>query len=512
MSNRGSAREKHLAADGMTRIAVGGFGQESNSFVPDRADFAYFATHRDRPPLVRGAALFDWLSSGSFPICAFIGDMQPDHCLVPLVWAHGGGGGIVTDDAFERIVGELVGRLSEALPVHAVYLDLHGAMVSESFEDAEAEILRRVRAVVGDIPIVVSLDFHANLSPEMVEYSDAILAYETYPHIDRPETGLRAARVMRHILEHGRPTARAFRKIPFLLPATAQCTMVGPSQIIASRSKTLEGECLNVAYAAGFLPSDLYWCGPAVAVHGYDQAVVDREADSFERLILSLEREFTTEIIPVRQAVEQAISIGRTASRPVVLADIHDNPGSGGSGDTTGVLQELLRAGAEQAVIGILCDPEAAQMAHDAGEGAEVSLNLGGRFGPNGVCPVAGNFLVVRLGSGQFTATGAVWGGQDIDLGPMALLSIAGVSIVVSSRRMQAFDLAPFRHVGVEPATQKIVVVKSKVHFRAEFQPIAETVVLVNALGGTVEGDEPLPYRKLRAGVRFRPMSERVST
>ncbi len=245
----------------MARIAVAGFQHETNCFVDDRTDFAYFASHRDRPPLVRGSDVITWLSGSSFALPGFL-DAMRHHELVPLLWTSGSAGGLVTSEAFERISGELVGRLSEAMPVDALYLDLHGAMVTEAFEDGEGELLRRLRAVVGpSIPIVISLDYHANVTPEMVAHTDSIIAYLTYPHVDRPETGARAAKAMELVLKQGRPAGRALRKPPFLLPLNGQCTLVEPSRTIVSRSVVADSGLVSLAYLAGFPPSDsvLVW-------------------------------------------------------------------------------------------------------------------------------------------------------------------------------------------------------------------------------------------------------------
>ncbi|HWI13066.1 MAG TPA: M81 family metallopeptidase, partial [Burkholderiales bacterium] len=194
----------------MARIAVGGFHHETNCFIDARTDFESFRTIGDRPPLSRGEEIFRNLPGRAFAMSGFLADMAK-HELVPLVWASGGAGGYVTSDAYERIVGELIGRLSLAMPVDAVYLDLHGAMCSVDFPDGEGEILRRVRAVVGErVPVVISLDYHTNLTPAMASLSDGMAIYRTYPHVDRPQTGSRAARILATILERGKPTARAF--------------------------------------------------------------------------------------------------------------------------------------------------------------------------------------------------------------------------------------------------------------------------------------------------------------
>ncbi|MDP2242359.1 MAG: M81 family metallopeptidase [Burkholderiales bacterium] len=497
----------------MARIAVGGFQHETNCFVPARTDFEYFAAHRDRPPLVRGPDVIKWLSDTSFALPGFFAEMGARHDYVPLVWTSGGAGGYVTRDAFERITGEMVGRLSEAMPVDAVYLELHGAMVSEDFEDAEGELLRRVRAVVGErVPVVISLDYHANVTSQMVQMTDGIIGYQTYPHVDRRQTGQRAAKVLATVLARGRPTGRALRKMPFLIPLNSQCTMIDPSKAIIEKAAQIEGgDVLNVSYLAGFPPSDLFDCGPSVVVHAYTQALADAAADQLARDIALREPEFAQPLLQPDEAVQQAMRIAAKASRPVVLADTQDNPGAGGTGDTTGVLEALVRNRAQKAVVGIFCDPEAAAAAHRAGENAEIAIALGGKYGPEGVQPYSAKFRVARLGDGRMRTTGPSVGGRDIDLGPMALLQIDGVSVVVSSKRMQAHDQAPFRHLGIEPKEQKILALKSTVHFRADFQPIAEEVLVVLAPGGHVVDTTKYPFKRLRPGVRLYPLGPEFS-
>jgi microcystin degradation protein MlrC len=491
----------------MARIAVGGLQHESNSFVSPPTDFAYFASHRDRPPLVRGPDVIKWLQDTSFALSGFLKATAADHEIVPLLWTSGGAGGPVTADAFERIAGELVGRLSEAMPVEAVYLDLHGAMVSDPFEDSEGELLRRVRAVAGpDVPIIVSLDYHGNVTPQMVECADSIVAYRTYPHVDRAETGAFAAQALSRLLERGRPAGRALRKLPFLIPLNDQCTLVEPSKSIVAHSVVAEGELVNLSYLAGFPPSDLYWCGPAVIAHAWSQADADAAADALAREIALREAEFAVPMVSPEEGVREAMALARSAARPVVLADTQDNPGCGATADTTGVLEALVRLGAQGAVLGYLCDPQAAKAAHAAGEGVEIAIALGGRSGPDGVKSFEARFRVARLGDGKMRTTGLVSGGRDIDLGPMALLQIGGVSVAVTSKRMQALDQAPFRHLGVEPKEQKILALKSTCHFRAEFEPLAEKVIVVIAPGAYLADPAGYPYRRLRPGVRLRPL------
>lgn len=491
----------------MARIAVGGFQHETNCFVEPKTDFSYFMSHRDRPPLVRGDDVIQWLGDTSFGLSGFLKELAGQHEFVPLLWTSGGAGGLVTADAFERIAGELIGRLSAAMPVDAVYLDLHGAMVTEPFEDGEGEVLRRVRATVGeDVPVVISLDYHANVTPQMVAMTDSIVAYRTYPHVDRAETGAYAAQALSLLLKRGRPQGRALRKLPFLIPLNDQCTLVEPSRSIVARTIVGEGDVINLSYLAGFPPSDLYWCGPAVIAHAWTQDAADRAADGMAREIALREAEFAVPMLTPEDGVREAMALARTTSKPIVIADTQDNPGCGSTADTTGVLETLVALDAQGAVVGYFCDAEAAKAAHAAGEGKEITIALGGRSGPDGVKPFHGTFRVVKLGDGKMTTTGQVSGGRVVDLGPMALLRIRGVSIAVTSKRMQAHDQAPFHHLGVEPKAQKILVLKSTCHFRAEFEPIAEKVIVVIAPGHYLADPTHYPFRKLRPGVRLRPL------
>jgi microcystin degradation protein MlrC len=367
--------------------------------------------------------------------------------------------------------------------------------------------LRRVRAVVGaKVPIGISLDYHSNVTPQMVAASDSLIGYRTYPHVDRVETGQFAARALALLLKRGRPTGRALRKLPFLIPLNDQCTLVEPSKSVVGRSLVAEGDLVNLSYLAGFPPSDLYWCGPAVIAHAWSQQAADAAADALAREIALAEPQFAVPMLSPEDGVREAMRIAQGASKPVVLCDTQDNPGCGATADTTGVLETLARFGAEGAVVGYLCDAAAAAAAHAAGEGQDITLGLGGRSGPAGVTPFQATFRVARLGSGKLRTSGKVSGGRDVDLGPMALLQVGGIGVAVTSKRMQALDQAPFRHLGVEPAQQKILSLKSTCHFRAEFEPIAAKVIVVIAPGGYLADPAHYPYRRLRPGVRLRPL------
>lgn len=488
----------------MPRIAVTGFQHETNSFTDHRADHAYFCLHRDRPPLVRGEDVITALRHGTYGLSGFLDAVEPDWQVVPLVWASGGAGGPVTEDAFERIVGEMMEGLASACPLDAVYMDLHGAMVTESLDDAEGEMLRRARAIVGpQVPIVVSLDYHANVSDAMAQIADGMVVFRTYPHVDRPETGARAARILARLLREGRPAGRALRKTPFLLPIDFQCTLVEPSRSIVDWVPPAEADALiNASYAAGFPPSDTEACGPAVVVHARTQAEADRVADAYIHFIQQRETAFAAEFWPEDTGVDEALRRARTATRPIVIADTQDNPGAGGSGNTTGILRALHARQAQGVLAGYFFDPEAARRACDAGEGARVRLALGADGATENF---NAEFEVVRCASGPFRYTGPVAGNVVADLGPMALLRIGGIQIVVTSRNVQAYDAAPFERLGADPTAARILVLKSSCHFRAVFAPMADSVMTVLSPGAYQPDPTACTYQHLRPGVRRMP-------
>jgi microcystin degradation protein MlrC len=319
-------------------------------------------------------------------------------------------------------------------------------------------------------------------------------------------TGRRTARYLDVLLRHrDLCPAKARRAIPFLIPLTGQCTMVDPMQSVYRKLEELEtGDgMLSMSFTSGFPPADIRECGPVLLAYAHDQAKADEAADALYEYILAREAAFQVPMLSPDQAVAKAIA--SKAEQPFVLADVQDNCGAGGTSDTTGLLRALVAQGAVDALLGIVVDPEAAAAAHAAGEGAEIDIAVGGKLFTEGDPPFQGRFHVEKLSNGRFTCTGPFYGGVTPNLGPTALLRIDGVSIVVSTHRMQAADKEIFRHLGREPAEQKILALKSSVHFRGDFTDIAEEILVVEAPGANIDRPERLPYRNLRPGVRLCP-------
>jgi microcystin degradation protein MlrC len=492
----------------MARIAIAGFMHETNCFVPGVTDYEDFAHPADRPGILRGEEIVAEFVKQGASSAGFLAGNDGNHEIRPLLWTSTTPGGTVTAHAYERISGEIIALLSAALPVDGVYLDLHGAMVSEGHADGEGELLRRVRAVIGgDAPIVISLDYHANVTPAMVRHADAILPYRTYPHVDQHATGLRAAAAMKRLLIEGRPAGRALRQLPFLLPLNFQCTLVEPSRgVVAAATARMNDDLISLAYLAGFPPADLHDCGVSVSAHARTQEAADSAVDDIAQYIALREAEFAEPLLQPDEAVREAMRLAAGAAKPIVIADTQDNPGCGGSADTVGMLAALVRNDAKKAVFGVVKDELAAAAAHEAGVGAVLELDLGGRADLPGVAPFHGRFSVEAINDGRYMTTGPVSQGKACDVGPSALLSIGGVLVAVSSRRVQALDRAAFEHLGVVLTEQDIIVLKSTCHYRAHFDPIAETTFAALAPGGHGANPADFPYAELRTGIRYYPL------
>lgn len=488
----------------MARIAVGGFQHETNTFAPTRASLRLFQKADVWPPLSRGEAVVTATAGINLPITGALKELQrAGHQPIPLLWCSANPSAEVTEEAFETIAAMFLEDLSRvAGEVDGLYLDLHGAMVTEHLEDGEGELLRRLREVLGPHkPVVVSLDFHGNVTPAMVEYSSAMVAYRTYPHVDMADTGARSIRLLGDLLD-APPLAKAFQQIPFLMPLTAQCTLNEPMSTLMDHCQRLESDGVaSISLLPGFPPADIHDCGPSVLAYDPDPVRARRACEELAGLVLQHEADFAGILYTPEQAVQRAMSLD---THPVVLADTQDNPGGGGDGNTVGLLTALIRHDAD-AVLAVLTDPPAAARAHQAGIGATLALSLGVPQPHTDEQPVSGHFTVEALGDGSFTGTGPFYLGCRFQLGPMALLRHGRVRVIVSDHKQQAADQAIFRHLGVEPAAQRILALKSSVHFRADFQSMASQVLVVESPGPNLADPGKLAFRRLRPGVRRRP-------
>jgi microcystin degradation protein MlrC len=460
------------------------------------------------PPLLRGKDIFEGVAGINLPIAGFIEGMRGSrHELVPTAWAASSPSAHVTEEAFEHIAGMIVDAIRSAGPLDAVYLDLHGAMVTEHLDDGEGELLARVRAVVGDaIPVVASLDLHANVTRRMLEHADILIAYRTYPHVDMAETGARVAHFLRQRL-NGLPRPKvAAQRVPFLIPLQAQSTMQEPNAgIYAELAKLQRDGIAALSFTPGFPAADFPECGPAVFAYSDDPARAQQTAKRVRAIVEEAEGDYDQPVFEPDECVRRAMQIAGRAARPVVIADTQDNPGAGGDSDTTGMLRALVANHAQRAGLGLINDPDAAKAAHAAGEGAQIEIALGGKSRIPGDAPFRAVFTVEKLSEGRFTCTGPFYRGAKMNLGPCARLRVGGVQVVVACEKPQLADQEMYRFIGIEPTVQAILVNKSSVHFRADFAPIAETILVAKAPGPMLADPGEYPWKRLTPGIRLRP-------
>ena len=453
--------------------------------------------------------LLDRMRGMNVSIAGFIEEAdRAGHCLLPTTWGATSPSSYVTEHAYEHIAGLILDGLRAAQPFDAVYLCLHGAMVAEHLEDGEGELLRRVRVLVGnDVPVVASLDLHSNTTPEMVEHADALVGYRTYPHIDMADTGRRTALHLEGLLGGSGAVHKAFRQIPFIIPITWQCTTTEPMQsVMAMRDDLERGEVASLSVTPGFPAADIHHCGPAVVGYGRTADAARRAVDAIARRDRAARERFRGGAL----YAGRRRAGGRSRSR---------GPRRGRSSSPT---PRTIRAPAATPTPPACCARSSTPTPRRPRSGCwwtpRRRLPPTGRGrGPRSTSPSAASpafratrpfeaeFRVEQVGDGKVLGTGPMYGGARMNLGPMASLRIRDIQILVGSRKAQLADQAMYRHCGIEPTTRKIIVNKSSVHFRADFEPIASEVLICVAPGPMVADPGVLPWTRLRRGMRVRP-------
>jgi microcystin degradation protein MlrC len=404
--------------------------------------------------------------------------------LVHPVSANPNPSGTVTDDAFEKVTGMILDAVDVKGPIDGALLHLHGAMVSDSHEDAEGEFLASLRKRLGpDVPIVVTLDLHANVTQCVADNASALIAYRTYPHIDYYERAWQGAELLERAMRGEVRPKTVIARRPMLYGLDHGRTQRGPMAELIARGEAIEnsGEVLVVSICAGFSHANIHDVGPSVTVTvdgntARGQAIAEEFMDYAWQT-----RDFTTvKLLSVAEAVALARR-GAPGDKPLVVADYTDNPGGGGYGDATAFLKGLVESGVESVAFHAICDPEAVQLGMHAGIGAKITLALGGKTDPAmGGPPLALYGEVVCLTTGRFIAYGPMGGGVERNYGPSMVFRVGGIDIVVISNNGQATDLTQFTSLGVDPTRYRTVAVKSMQHFRAAFEPIARQVILVD--------------------------------
>ena len=473
------------------RIIVGGIMHETHTFSAE-------PTTVDSIPVVRGQDLWRYAGTNHSLGGALDACRERGIEVEPTLLADGVSTGTAGQATFEALVGELTGRVARALPADGIVLNLHGAMVAEGHPDAEAEIVRRIRTMVGSrVPIAVTLDFHANIGRGMVDACDIVTTYDTYPHVDAADRAREAVGLLVGAIEGRIRPTMALVKPPILPVPQAQFTARPPFETLFNHAHQLEdeGAALSVTVAGGFPYADVPDAGMGVlVVTNNDSVSADRLARELGNLAWDLRHEMVVRNQPARDAVAEAIS---HPDGPVILVDVGDNIGGGTPGDGTVLLAELLNQGARDATV-VIADPESVQSAFAAGVGNPIATRVGGKVDRLHGEPVPIRGRVDRVTDGRWIHEGPENAGVPVEMGPTAVVRADGVNLVLTSRKSMPGDLQQLRSVGIEPARQKIIVVKAAVRWRGGYGPIAKHSIDVDTPGlGSVDLSR-FPFRHIR--------------
>ncbi|MCB9946554.1 MAG: M81 family metallopeptidase [Rhodospirillaceae bacterium] len=481
------------------RILTGLFAHETNTFSVQPADVPAFRAML----YVDGPDFGVKLAHTNTEIAGFLQAADAfGWTVVPTVAAFANPCGKVTDAAWDAVGGQILRAARSEGPFDGVLVALHGAMVTDTYDDAEGAFLEQLRAIVGpDVPVAVTLDLHANVSPLMAAMADILVSYRTYPHIDMRERGMQAGELLhRAMARQVRPKTVLARRA-MLQGVDGGRTDAGPMVELLRRVDAIEAAdpgVLAISINAGFAMADIDCVGPSVTVTGDGddprfQAIAE---DLMDRVWETRGVVTNTYLTPAEAA---AVARARTPDgRPLVIADYADNPGAGAYGDATNLLAAMLDAGLENAAFGCVRDAEAAAALHGAGLNAEVTLAVGGKVDPRfGGPPLMLTGTVVHLSDGRFVCDGPMWAGIAKSLGPSAVLRVGGIDILVATNLLQVIDLQTFIANGIDPRAKDTVALKSMQHFRAAFEPIAARVIVADSGALASPDHSGLPYTRV---------------
>lgn len=474
---------------------------ETNTFSPIPTPLsAFFRGSWNNGPLY-GEEAIEAYRGTNYPLAAMIdlAEAEKAQLVVPIA-ANASPSGPVDDEAFEHIASTIVAALDPSLD--GIFLDLHGAMVTESHDDAEGELISRIRDVCPNVPIAVALDFHTNLSREMVEGSTIVTAYRTYPHVDMYETGERACHTLMRTIRGEVDPVILWGARPFLPHMLRQTPSTYPMKDLMKHAIEAEEteEVLNASILGSFPLADTPHTKFAALV------VADRKARAAGRALceklLDAAWDRRADFIYPFEPLEKSIARAKVLDGgPVVLVDHGDNTGAGGCQDGMAVIEEALRQGLEDVIAGPICDPQAVEAIVVAGVGATVELEIGGKVDMPSL-DLKGNPLrlagrVIRITDGRFRVTAPMMTGIMIDLGRCVVLDTGPMRLLVCERRLETFDIGCFTHAGLDPSSARYVLIKSRQHFRAGFEPIARHIVMVAGPGVCSSDYDAFPFQKL---------------
>ncbi len=479
---------------------------ETNTFSPQLTDIEKFGRNSPDGGLLDGAEAIELFGHTNTSFGGFYELLEARGAIVdvPIV-ATAWPSGLVTDEAFEEMAGRIVDAARTA--PDAMFLALHGAMVTQTHDDAEGELLRRIRVVAPDMPIAVALDFHLGMSPELCTNATVVTGYRTYPHIDTHETAQRAGRALLAGLDGEADPVISWGVLPMMTNMLRQTPAAQPMKDIMDHAIEAEasGEVMTASVFGGFPLSDIPHTGlSVVVVSNGDKGAGDRLRDELMAMAWDRRAEFVFDFDPMEVSVAQARELGDdpTTSGPIVMADHGDNCGAGGITDVMAVLEEAMAQGLDDLVAGPYCDPTTVESAMAAGVGAEITVPIGGKFDMPAIDldaePMTLTARVAAVSDGRYVVTGPMATGTTTHIGDTALLEVGSVQILVSSLPLEPFDLGFYTHIGIDPTARKYLLIKSRQHFRAVFEPIAGHIVPVAGPGVCSEDYSIRDFHRIR--------------
>lgn len=470
------------------RVFIACLGTETNTFSPLPTGLETF----EERMLFRGDATQRTPNLFSEPMHVWRKLAEADgHEVVEGLAAFAEPAGLTVGSVFEQLRDELVAGLKAAMPVDMVLLSMHGAMVADGYDDAEGEVIARVREVVGpDVPVGVEFDLHCQLTEQKVAAATAIVTFKEYPHIDAPD---RAAEVYDLVKRTALGEICPVMSVWDTRMISVWRTPQEPVRSFVDKMAGLEGRdgILSISFSHCFPWADLPDVSAKMLV------IADGDAAKAAALAESLGREvwaMRNETHPVHDTIDEAIDFaGGGHNGPVVCADVSDNAGGGAPGDSTFILKRLIERGVENVASGLYWDPVAARFCIEAGEGATLDLRLGGKCGPMSGDPVDLSVTVRGIRRGAEQSFGTAKG----SMGDAVWVSAGTIDLVIITRRTQCFHPDAFTQFGIDLATKRMVVVKSSQHFHAGFAPIASAVRYVAAPGAITPDFASLPFKRM---------------
>ena len=478
------------------RIVAARVNHETNTFSPLATPLTAFNPRWNADALTAGRGSATAL--GAFLAFA---EARGAEVVVP-VMAHANPSGPVSDDAFEALCAAILATLEPGCD--AILLDLHGAMVTQSHDDGEGELLARIRAVAPDVPLGVALDLHGNITRQMVVLSDVLVGFRTYPHVDMVETGERVARIIGRMLDAGLRPRQAWCHPPMLAHTLCMDTRVpGPMQAAIATVRAAEARpgILAATLFGGFSLADLAETGVSVVVTAGTQAAANDVAAELGRELWEARDGFVYDEAPLATSIAAARTVlGAPGTGPVLLLDHGDNCMSGGTCDVMDVLAAALTAGMDGIVAGPICDPQAVAILCEAGTGARLRLGIGNRVPLPGFpvqSPLDVEGVVAAVGDGTYVITGPTYTGQRCTMGRAAVIDTGKARILVTEQPHEPWDFGVFTCCSVDPREARVLILKSRMYCRPVFEPITRTVVECASHGVTGSNYGFFPFAKL---------------